>query len=55
MRDDDQKVRYFYCEQVDSAEASGKPAEERAELFAKMIAAFNEAKGSIRRFLSAGE
>lgn len=43
------------CVQVDNAEASKKSTEERAELFAKMIAAFNEAKGYIRQSLSAGK
>ncbi len=41
-------------EQVDKAETSQRSVEERAEIFAKMIAAFNEAKGSIRQSLTAG-
>ena len=41
--------------QVDNAETSKRSAAERAELFAKMNAAFNESKGYIRQSLSAGE
>ncbi|CAL5220684.1 g2733 [Coccomyxa viridis] len=41
--------------QVDKAETSQRSVEERAEIFAKMIAAFNEAKGSIRQSLTAGK